>query len=49
MAICFDSQLVQNLPDIPNPGMISEEEEKLYYDIARTYYSPNRKFIEIGT
>lgn len=37
------------LPDVRNPGMITEEEEHLYYHLARTYWRSDRVFLEVGT
>ena len=37
------------LPDIPNPGMITEDEEKLYFTLARDLWQPDRIYLEIGT
>ena len=44
----FNDKTVQNLPIIINPGMITDEEEKLYFYIAKNYFTPNRKYLEIG-
>jgi hypothetical protein len=38
-----------SLPVISNPGMISPEEEQLYFHLARTFWSPDRFYLEFGT
>jgi len=38
-----------SLPPISNPGMISGEEERLYYYLARECYRPGSLYLEIGT
>lgn len=37
------------LAPVPNPGMITEDEEKLYRTLARDFWRPDRTFLEIGT
>jgi Methyltransferase domain len=48
-AIPFEEEMVSSLPGINNPGMISGEEEKLYYYLACKYFDPGRLNLEIGT
>ena len=38
-----------SLPDVPNPGMITEDEEKLYVTLAHDFWQPDRTYLEIGT
>lgn len=45
----FDPSKIPDLEPTSVPGMISEEEQKLYYELARSSSSAGRKTIEIGT
>jgi predicted O-methyltransferase YrrM len=38
-----------SLSPIMNPGMITAEEEQLYYHLARTYWREDRIYLEFGT
>ncbi|MDT9198046.1 class I SAM-dependent methyltransferase [Limnospira fusiformis KN01] len=49
IAIPFDQKIIDKLPGINNPGMISDEEEKLYYYLACQYFDPSRFNLEVGT
>lgn len=49
IAIPFDQEIIPRLPGIKNPGMISGEEEKLYYYLAGQYFDPSRLNLEVGT
>ncbi|MDT9190222.1 MAG: class I SAM-dependent methyltransferase [Limnospira sp. PMC 894.15] len=47
--MAFDERIIPSIPSINNPGMISAEEEKLYYYLACKYFDPQRLNLEIGT
>ncbi len=38
-----------SLPEIANPGMITPEEEQLYFHLAKIFWSPRRFYLEVGT
>jgi hypothetical protein len=44
----FDDAAVAELRPVPNPGMISITEEKLYYHVARESFDPALAVVEIG-
>jgi hypothetical protein len=38
-----------SLPKVSNPGMITPDEEQLYFHLARTFWLPERFYLEFGT
>lgn len=48
-ASAFDTSTVPSLPSSSIPGLISEDEQKLYFFLSKSGFSPERITIEIGT
>lgn len=41
-------QPTYTLTEIPNPGMVTPEEEQLYFHLARTFWNEDRFYMEFG-
>ncbi len=47
VAVYFSGR--DQLSELATPGMITPEEERLYYHLARSYWDPQLTYLEVGT